>query len=91
MVLLMFLNDEDKQIIHYILTTYCQNCGLNPEDYFSYNQFIGMCPRPDCKERGMINGIIRSDHHHVFEDCMGTGCPRNDGWKRFFRLRKGWI
>ena len=86
----MFLNDGDRMIVHYVLKSYCVNCGLDIDDYFSYNQFIGLCPRPDCKERGLIKGLIKSDHHLDIKDYLGVDYPFNEDWKRFFRSRKGW-
>lgn len=87
----MFLNDNDKMIVHYILKLHCQKCGLDISDYFSYNQFMELCPHPDCKERGLIKGLIRSDHHLDIRDYLGAEYPFNEEWKQFFRLRKGWI
>ena len=87
----MFLNDDDKQIVHFILKSRCINCGLDVEKYLSYNQFIRQCPRSDCKEMMLIKRLIKSEHHHNIEDYLGAEYTFNDEWKRFFGCRKGWI
>ena len=91
MILLMFLNDDDKQIIHYILSSYCSNCGLNPNNYFSYNQFLGLCPHPNCGKMSLIKGLIKSECHLDIKDYLGVDYPFNEEWKRFFGCRKGWL
>ena len=88
--MLMFLNDDDKKIIHYTLTTHCSNCGVYVGVYLNYNQFIKSCPRTDCEHRQILQGLVRSSEHLDFKECIGGAYPYNDDWKRFFNHNKGW-
>ena len=89
--MLMFLNDDDRQIVHYILSAHCRKCGLDVDDYFSYNQFLGLCPRHGCGKMALIKGLVKSCDHLNIKDYLGIEYPFNEEWKRFFGCRKGWL
>ena len=91
MILLMFLNDGDRMIVHYILKSHCHKCGLDIGDYFSYNQFLDNCPRHECDYNRLLRELIKLDHHETISHYLGVEYPFNDEWKRFFKSRKGWI
>ena len=90
-VLLMFLSDGDKQIVHYILSVHCHECGLVIDQYITYNQFLDSCPRHECDHNRLLRELVKLDHHETITHYLGTEYPFNDQWKRFFSHRKGWI
>lgn len=88
--MLMYLNEGDKMIVHYILNSYCRDCSLDIDNYLSYNQFVELCPIPHCKNRELLKELVRSHEHHNIKDYLGVEYPFNDQWKRFFNYRTGW-
>jgi len=89
----MYLNDEEKKIIFFILSRNCWACNdlIQEGKYHTFQYLRATCPRLDCDKMKLIYELVHTSGHTTFKDFMGFDYPENmEGWRNFFSYRKGW-